>query len=128
MPYCGDRTALYGCPLLSEEGVARLSFTARIERPPPYRGGSASKKDGLAAPSSSFRGPARSGRAGFSPAVTTLNGAATRPAMTPLPAVDMDSFGLLELPVNFVRLFKPFQFSVAGSVRGNTMRRERNRR
>jgi hypothetical protein len=43
-------------------------------------------------------------------------------------AVDMDSFGLLKLPVNFVRLFKPFPFSVAGSVRGNTMRRERNRR
>ena len=43
-------------------------------------------------------------------------------------AVDTDSFGLLELPVNFGRLFNPFPFSVDGSVRGNTMRRERNRR
>ena len=30
--------------------VTGLSFTARIERPQLYRGGSASKKDGLAAP------------------------------------------------------------------------------
>src|SRR5207247_10504421 len=45
--------------LFSEAGVASLSFTARIERPPPHRGGSASKKDGLAAPSSpSFLGRA----------------------------------------------------------------------
>jgi len=33
------------------EGVGRLFFTARIERPPHYRGGSASKKNGLPAPS-----------------------------------------------------------------------------
>jgi len=33
------------------EGVSRLFFTARIERPPLYRGGSASKKNGLPAPS-----------------------------------------------------------------------------
>jgi hypothetical protein len=31
-------------------GVTGLSFTARIERPPFHRGGSASKKDGLATP------------------------------------------------------------------------------
>ena len=31
--------------------MARLPFTARIERPPLYRGGSASKKNGLPAPS-----------------------------------------------------------------------------
>jgi hypothetical protein len=37
----------------SPEGVGRLFFTARIERPPPYRGGSASKKNGLPAPSHS---------------------------------------------------------------------------
>jgi hypothetical protein len=36
--------------LVLPRGVARLSFTARIERPPFHRGGSASKKDGLAAP------------------------------------------------------------------------------
>jgi hypothetical protein len=36
--------------LLLEEGVVRLSFTARIERPQFHRGGSASKKDGLTAP------------------------------------------------------------------------------
>src|SRR5438309_5858588 len=35
----------------SPEGVGRLFFTARIERPPFYRGGSASKKNGLPAPS-----------------------------------------------------------------------------
>src|SRR5437016_14156140 len=35
----------------SPEGVGRLFFTARIERPPLYRGGSASKKNGLPAPS-----------------------------------------------------------------------------
>jgi hypothetical protein len=35
----------------SAEGVGGLFFTARIDRPPPYRGGSASKKYGLAAPS-----------------------------------------------------------------------------
>jgi len=33
------------------EGVGRLFFTARIERPPLYPGGSASKKNGLPAPS-----------------------------------------------------------------------------
>ena len=33
----------------------RLPFTARIERPPLHRGGSASKKDGLAALFSSFQ-------------------------------------------------------------------------
>ena len=37
----------------SPEGVGRLFFTARIERPPLYRGGSASKKNGLPAPSHS---------------------------------------------------------------------------
>ena len=37
--------------LTSPEGVGRLFFTARIERPPFYRGGSASKKNGLPAPS-----------------------------------------------------------------------------
>ena len=37
--------------LTSPEGVGRLFFTARIERPPLYRGGSASKKNGLPAPS-----------------------------------------------------------------------------
>jgi hypothetical protein len=35
----------------SQEGVGRLFFTARIERPLLYRGGSASKKNGLPAPS-----------------------------------------------------------------------------
>jgi hypothetical protein len=35
----------------SPEGLGRLFFTARIERPPLYRGGSASKKNGLPAPS-----------------------------------------------------------------------------
>jgi hypothetical protein len=35
----------------SPEGVGSLFFTARIERPPLYRGGSASKKNGLPAPS-----------------------------------------------------------------------------
>jgi hypothetical protein len=35
----------------SPEGVGRLFFTARIERPPFHRGGSASKKNGLPAPS-----------------------------------------------------------------------------
>jgi len=35
----------------SPEGVGRSFFTARIERPPLYRGGSASKKNGLPAPS-----------------------------------------------------------------------------
>ena len=35
----------------SPEGVGRLFFTARIERPPLYRGGSASKKNGLPTPS-----------------------------------------------------------------------------
>jgi hypothetical protein len=38
---------------ISPEGVGRLFFTARIERPPLYRGGSASKKNGLPAPSHS---------------------------------------------------------------------------
>ena len=37
--------------LTSPEGVGRPFFTARIERPPLYRGGSASKKNGLPAPS-----------------------------------------------------------------------------
>ncbi len=35
----------------SLEGAGRLFFTARIERPPFYRGGSASKKNGLSVPS-----------------------------------------------------------------------------
>src|SRR6185503_9988814 len=39
----------------SPEGAGRLFFTARIERPPLYRGGSASKKNGLPAPSHPFR-------------------------------------------------------------------------
>jgi len=34
----------------SPKGIARLSFTARIERAQFYRARSASKKDGLAAP------------------------------------------------------------------------------
>ncbi len=38
-------------PPTSPEEVGRLFFTARIERPPLYRGGSASKKNGLPAPS-----------------------------------------------------------------------------
>ena len=38
-------------PPTSPEGAGRLFFTARIERPPLYRGGSASKKNGLPAPS-----------------------------------------------------------------------------
>jgi hypothetical protein len=37
-------------PIHIYRGVARLSFTARIEGPPFYRGASASKKDGLATP------------------------------------------------------------------------------
>jgi len=36
---------------ISPEGVGRLFLTARIERPPLYRGGSASKKNSLPAPS-----------------------------------------------------------------------------
>ena len=55
-------------------------------------------------------------------------GAGAKAARPRFPAVDTDSFALLELSVNFVRLFNPFPFSVDGSVRGNTMRRERNRR
>jgi hypothetical protein len=42
----------------SRKGVARSSFTARIERAPLYRARSASKKDGLAAPCSHFSGRA----------------------------------------------------------------------
>lgn len=42
--------------LFTPEGVGKPSFTARIGRPPPYRGGSASKKDGLR---SGSRGSAR---------------------------------------------------------------------
>ena len=38
-------------PQLPPEGAGRLFFTARIERPLLYRGGSASKKNGLPAPS-----------------------------------------------------------------------------
>ena len=38
--------------LLHSLGSGRLSFTARIERPQPYRGGSASTKDSLATPQS----------------------------------------------------------------------------
>jgi len=49
-------TSVHG-PAIFPEGVARLSFTARIERPPFHRGGSASKKDGLATPSLSFLRP-----------------------------------------------------------------------
>ena len=37
------------------EGLARLSFTVRIERPPLYRGGSASKKDGRLLPPPALR-------------------------------------------------------------------------
>ena len=37
-----------------QTGAAKLSFTARIKRPPFYRGGSVSKKDGLAALRSSL--------------------------------------------------------------------------
>ena len=47
---CGQ--VYYNRLRLSHRGVDRLSFTARIERPPFHRGGSASKKDGLAAPPS----------------------------------------------------------------------------
>lgn len=39
-------------PHLLPQGAARLSFTARIERPPFHCGGSASKKDCLAVPRS----------------------------------------------------------------------------
>jgi len=35
---------------LAFHALARLSFTARIERPPLYRGGSASTKDGCLLP------------------------------------------------------------------------------
>ncbi len=35
---------------ISPQGVGRLFFTARIKRPPLYRGGSASKKDGCPSP------------------------------------------------------------------------------
>ena len=44
--------------LPSSEGVGKPSFTARIERPPLYRGGSASKKDGCLLPRASFGGRA----------------------------------------------------------------------
>ena len=40
---------------ISSEGVARLPFTARIERPQFHRGGSASTKGHLAIPSSPLR-------------------------------------------------------------------------
>jgi hypothetical protein len=39
------------------EGVARLPFIARIERPPLHRGGSASKKGSLAIPSPLLAAP-----------------------------------------------------------------------
>ena len=51
----------------SPEGVGRLFFTARIERPPLYRGGSASKKNGLPAPSHSSEA-ARCASTGIVPA------------------------------------------------------------
>ena len=49
------------------EGVGRLFFTARIERPPLYRGGSASKKNGLPTPSHSSEA-ARCASTGIVPA------------------------------------------------------------
>jgi len=44
----------------SPEGTGKPSFTARIERPPLHRGGSASKKDGCLFPHSFFSAPSRS--------------------------------------------------------------------
>ena len=38
------------------QGVGKPSFTARIERPPLYRGGSASKKDGCLPPTQPCKG------------------------------------------------------------------------
>jgi len=55
----------------SPEGVGRLFFTARIERPPLYRGGSASKKNGLPAPSQSSEA-ARCASTGNVPATPPL--------------------------------------------------------
>jgi len=55
----------------SPEGVGRLFFTARIERPPLYRGGSASKKNGLPAPSHSSEA-ARCASKGIVPATPFL--------------------------------------------------------
>jgi hypothetical protein len=49
------------------EGVGRLLFTARIEPPPLYRGGSASKKNGLPTPSHSSEA-ARCASTGIVPA------------------------------------------------------------
>jgi len=46
----------------SPEGVGKPSFTARIERPPLYRGGSASKKDGCLLPCFPFSVTSRSSR------------------------------------------------------------------
>jgi hypothetical protein len=55
----------------SPEGVGRLFFTARIERPPFHRGGSASKKNGLPAPSLSSEA-ARCASTGIVPATPPL--------------------------------------------------------
>jgi hypothetical protein len=55
----------------SPEGVGRLFFTARIERPPLFRGGSASKKNGLPAPSHSSEA-ARCASTGIVPATPPL--------------------------------------------------------
>src|SRR5437868_15134957 len=43
------KPSLMSSSLLPTRGWSAVSFTARIERPPLYHGGSASKKDGLAA-------------------------------------------------------------------------------
>jgi len=48
-----------------------MFFTARIERPPLYRGGSASKKNGLPAPSHSSEA-ARCASTGIVPAIQPL--------------------------------------------------------
>ena len=49
----GDHSNYVSILITSPRGVARLSFTARIEGPPYHRGASASKKDSLATPLSS---------------------------------------------------------------------------
>lgn len=50
----GANRNLLSSPCFVPEGVAKPAFTARIERPLFHRGGSASKKRGLATPSFSF--------------------------------------------------------------------------
>ena len=99
----------------SYQGVAGLSFTARIERPPFHRGGSASKKDSLAAPPFPSEG-ARSGSKESS----------SRPCASPSQSTRCASTG--DQRATLPRILTPFSVSDDSGLARNRGRRDLDKR